>query len=331
MFSAGSRTYFCGMTEAGRNMAGGTLSRPDQAAYSAQCFNERERIMHFIDVCVASAFSKNNRGGNQAGVVLQGASLNRKEKMRTAHQLGYSETAFLSQSELADYKLEYFTPTGEVPLCGHATIAAFVVLNYFGQLKKCEYTIETKSGILSIAVKDGGVIFMQQNTPEFYETLELADVVDCLGFNADTAPGNLPVQIVSTGLRDIIVPVENPLVLETMVPDFAAVSKLSQKWNCVGIHAFSLVEDGKLTAVCRNFAPLYGIDEESATGTSCCALACYLYQYGVKRNQYVFEQGRSLNRISELYVSVNAGDDTVDGVWIGGCGYLVSLKTIEVE
>ena len=50
-------------------MAGGTLSRPDQAAYSAQCFNERERIMHFIDVCVASAFSKNNRGGNQAGVV----------------------------------------------------------------------------------------------------------------------------------------------------------------------------------------------------------------------------------------------------------------------
>ncbi|WP_303193419.1 PhzF family phenazine biosynthesis protein [Hungatella hathewayi] len=153
--------------------------------------------MHFIDVCVASAFSKNNRGGNQAGVVLQGASLNRKEKMRTAHQLGYSETAFLSQSELADYKLEYFTPTGEVPLCGHATIAAFVVLNYFGQLKKCEYTIETKSGILSIAVKDGGVIFMQQNTPEFYETLELADVVDCLGFNADTAPGNLPVQIVS--------------------------------------------------------------------------------------------------------------------------------------
>ena len=178
-------------------MAGGTLSRPDQAAYSAQCFNERERIMHFIDVCVASAFSKNNRGGNQAGVVLQGASLNRKEKMRTAHQLGYSETAFLSQSELADYKLEYFTPTGEVPLCGHATIAAFVVLNYFGQLKKCEYTIETKSGILSIAVKDGGGIFMQQNTPEFYETLELADVVDCLGFNADTAPGNLPVQIVS--------------------------------------------------------------------------------------------------------------------------------------
>ena len=45
----------------------------------------------------------------------------------------------------------------------------------------------------------------------------------------------------------------------------------------------------------------------------------------------MFEQGRSLNRISELYVSVNAGNESVDGVWIGGCGYLESLKTIEVE
>ena len=95
-----------------------------------------------IDVCVASAFSKNNMGGNRAGVVLQCPVLSKEEKTKIAYQLGYSETAFLSQSERADYSLEYFTPAGEVPLCGHATIASFVVLKHLNRLKKSGYTIE---------------------------------------------------------------------------------------------------------------------------------------------------------------------------------------------
>ena len=75
-----------------------------------------------MDVYVASAFSKDNRGGNKAGVVLQQARLNEAEKTEIALLMGYSETAFVANSELADFKLEYFTSVGEVPLCGHATI-----------------------------------------------------------------------------------------------------------------------------------------------------------------------------------------------------------------
>lgn len=97
---------------------------------------------------------------------------------------------------------------------------------------------------MSINVEDDGAIFMQQNTPQFYETLNRAEVEPCFGLKAGSGIGNLPVQMVSTGLKDIIVPIESPTVLENMVPDFAAIAKLSQERDCVGIHAFSLTGEG---------------------------------------------------------------------------------------
>ncbi|MBE7725257.1 MAG: PhzF family phenazine biosynthesis protein [Enterocloster citroniae] len=74
----------------------------------------------------------------------------------------------------------------------------------------------------------------------------------------------------------------------------------------------------------------YGIKEESATGTSNCALACYLYRYGLKQPGYVFEQGRNLNSISRIYVRVEGGDDAVSGVSVGGYGYVEGSKTAAV-
>lgn len=78
-----------------------------------------------VHVYVMSAFSKDNKGGNKAGVVLNREELSVSQKMEIAKELGYSETAFVTDSDVADYKIEYFTPTDEVPLCGHATIATF--------------------------------------------------------------------------------------------------------------------------------------------------------------------------------------------------------------
>lgn len=78
----------------------------------------------------------NGSGGNKAGVVLDEFIPNSNVKIALAARLGYSETVFLSDSAKADFKYEYFTPKGEVPLCGHATIASFIVLRDLGRLKK---------------------------------------------------------------------------------------------------------------------------------------------------------------------------------------------------
>ncbi|GMA68163.1 hypothetical protein GCM10025884_17900 [Leuconostoc gelidum subsp. gelidum] len=85
-----------------------------------------------------------------------------------------------------------------------------------------------------------------------------------------------------------MVPIKSTKYLQQLDPNFNVMTELSKEQNVIGVHAFAL-EEGKdnITAICRNFAPLYDIDEESATGTSNCALACYLFKY-VEKNHNIF-------------------------------------------
>ncbi len=282
-----------------------------------------------LDVYTVSAFSKDGTGGNKAGVVLPGVSLSEDEKIQVARKMGYSETAFVSQSPKADFKLEYFTPMGEVPLCGHATIGTFVVLKQLTLLKKSSYTIETKSGVMNITIDQDNLVFMEQNTPRFYELLNKVDMDDC--FNRMSMDEKFPIQIVSTGLKDIMLPINSPMTLENMVPRFSCITELSKEMNCIGIHAFSLINTTEVTAICRNFAPLYGIEEEAATGTSNCALACYLFRYGLKQSNYIFEQGYNLGSVSRIYVKIENKNDVITRASVGGNGYLMDKKSITID
>lgn len=282
-----------------------------------------------VDVYVVSAFSKDNVGGNKAGLVFDRPDLTSAQKMAIARELGYAETAFITKSELADFGLEYFTPTEEVPLCGHATIATFAFMNLTNKLSKSEYTIETKSGVLSMRVDQDGMVFMEQNIPTYSNTLAADSFNECL--DIDSINSKLPIQIVSTGLRDILLPVSSSKALQELKPDFEVMSALSKEQNVVGVHAFSLEQsESEITAICRNFAPLYDIDEESATGTSNCALACYLFKYVEKKSTYIFEQGYNLNSPSRIVVNLTTHDDVIDAVFVGGYGYLVETKSLSV-
>lgn len=280
-----------------------------------------------VHVYVASAFSKDNKGGNKAGVVLDRPDLVPEQKMAIAKELGYSETAFVTESEVADFKLEYFTPTDEVPLCGHATIATFSVLFLLGKLGKSDYLIETKAGILRMKVDEDGKVFMEQNCPEYYEILSVEELGECV--EGAIIDASMPIQSVSTGLKDIILPITSVKELGNAEFNMDAISKLSQENNAVGIHAFSFAENAEVTAVCRNFAPLFGIDEESATGTASCALASYLFKYHEKKTQYIFEQGYSLGQPSRIVVNLSNEDDEIKEIFVGGYGYMVCEKDLD--
>ena len=281
-----------------------------------------------VRVYVASAFSKNEKGGNKAGVLIDDYNLSIKQKMKVPEMLGYSETAFISKSDKADFKLEYFTPVEEVPLCGHATIATFVVLNNLKKLKKLSYKIETKSGILNIQIQDD-IILMQQNLPNYYDIIDKSEIEDCI--DTEVLNTNYPIQIVSTGLKDMLVPINSRENLKKLTPDFEEMKKISKEKDVIGMHMFMLNNTDELTAVCRNFAPLYGIDEESATGTSNCALACYLYKYGIKKNKYIFEQGYELNNPSQIIVYLEENNNEISNVLVGGKGYIVEEVKIDKE
>lgn len=281
-----------------------------------------------MKIYVASAFSKNNQGGNRAGVVI-GEELTNQQKMKIAEKLGYSETAFITVNDQVsdfDYCLEYFTPVEEVPICGHATIASFIVLMNLGKITKNQYKIKTKAGILTITI-NRDTVFMEQNLPLYLGILSSEEIGRCIDRKA--LDKKYPIQIVSTGLKDILVPIDRLENLKSLKPNFEVMKEISKKHQVVGMHAFTLTPSEEATAVCRNFAPLYGIDEESATGTSNCALACYLFHYGIKQQQYIFEQGYELNNPSRIIVNIENDGTEITRVRVGGNGYLV--ETIEIS
>lgn len=281
-----------------------------------------------VDVYVAAAFSKDDKGGNKAGVVLGRSELTSVQKAAIAKEMGYSETAFVLGSGKADFKLQYFTPTEEVPLCGHATIAAFSTLKLLNMLDKTDCTIETEIGILNIHIKDDGLILMEQNCPAYLEVLDSDIFIGCIERNF--IDHRFPIQIVSTGLNDIMLPVDSAEHLEQLSPDFEMIANMSKEKEVVGVHAFTMMKESDVTAICRNFAPLYGIDEESATGTASCALACYLFKYYKHQPQYIFEQGHNMGEISRIVVNLSYHENVIDSVFVGGYGYLLGKRSMSV-
>jgi len=281
-----------------------------------------------VDVYVAVAFSKDAKGGNKAGVVLGRSELTSVQKAAIAKEMGYSETVFVLDSDKADFRLQYFTPTEEVPLCGHATIAAFSTLKLLNMLDKPDCTIETEAGILNIHIKDDGLILMEQNRPAYLEVLDSDIFMGCIERNF--IDHRFPIQIVSTGLNDVMLPVDSVEHLEQLSPDFEIIANMSKEKEVVGVHAFTIIKESDVTAICRNFAPLYGIDEESATGTANCALACYLFKYYKQQSQYVFEQGHNMGDISRIVVNLSYHENVIDSVFVGGYGYLLGKRSLPV-
>lgn len=279
-----------------------------------------------------SAFAKTNEGGNEAGVVPNADFLSEIEMKKIAATMGYSETAFIMKSDVADFNVRFFTPNSEVDLCGHATIGTYFALTSLGYTKPGTYHQETKAGILEIEIKEDMSIMMDQKLPSFFETIERQEIAQSLNIEVDRIPENLPIQIVSTGLRDIIIPIKSIDLLNSLQPDMEKVKEISEKYNVVGYHVFTLESTNNSTACCRNFAPLFGIPEESATGTSNGALGCYLYKYGLidakQASHITIEQGYSMKKPSEILVELTIENSTITKVKVGGKA--LNLSSIEI-
>jgi PhzF family phenazine biosynthesis protein len=266
-----------------------------------------------------SAFQYNNMGGNPAGVVLDADLLSESDMLTIAKEVGYSETAFIMKSLNADFKVKFFTPVAEVDLCGHATIASFNLLRDLHLINKGHYTQETKAGVLQLEIHDN-LVYMEQNIPIFSEIIDRKELINCFDVDANAFSSDMPIQIVSTGLRDIILPIRSLNTLNMLKANSNSISMISEKYDVVGIHAFCLESINKADAHTRNFAPRYGIDEESATGTSNGALACYLSKYSDDSNDrsFEFEQGYIMNLPSRIFVKLINDKGNIESVKVGG-------------
>lgn len=271
---------------------------------------------------VMDAFSEKVFSGNQAGVVLVDRPLSDETMQAIAAEFKHSETAFIFTHESTEdsVKIRYFTPAGEVELCGHATVASFALLRKLELVSDGDTVADTKAGRLSITV-NGQHIWMDMAEPKLVKTLdeaETAQLYSAYGLTPEDGIAGFAPQIVSTGLSDIIMPVRNRQTLLTAVQNEAAVSALSKKLDCVGVHMFAPGGE-ECTAYCSNFAPLFGITEECATGTANGALTYYLHLKGLITPdcENSFIQGEHMGRPSKVLSRLSKSGEAVK-IRIGG-------------
>lgn len=268
---------------------------------------------------IVDAFTDQPFGGNPAGVVLldAGSFLDEGLMLKIAAELRYSETAFVRRHSEREFTVRYFTPKSEVELCGHATIASFFLLQREG-LAAGQCLCHTHAGDLHIEV--GEQVMMQMAKPRIVATLaETEEVYKALGVR-DCRP-ILPVQIVYAGLPDIFVPLPDLATLQSLQPDMEAIADITQRHQAVSFHPFAFADDG-FTAHVRDFAPLYGVPEESATGTANAALTFYLQQCGClgAEAECTFLQGEAMGRPSVVATRIHADGN----LYVGGKAAVVA-------
>jgi len=241
-----------------------------------------------IDVHVVNAFTDQGVGGNPAGVVVDADGLTTQDKLRVAAQVGLSETAFVSASNSAAFKLDFFTPTRQIAHCGHATIATFSYLRQVKRIEEGATSKETIDGNRDIFI-DGNMAFMEQLSPTYVDVEDRMEIIfRSLGMTENDLMANRRPLIVNTGNGFLVVPFKNEEAVLQVNPDFEAIHKISEAYDLIGYYLFS--ERTRVSgrdAGARMFAPRYGILEESATGMAAGPLACFLHdrlQHSVAAN-----------------------------------------------
>jgi PhzF family phenazine biosynthesis protein len=290
-----------------------------------------------VDVQIVNAFIDGVAGGNPAGVVVDANILTAGQKLRVASQVGLSETAFVSASESATTKLEFFTPTRQIAHCGHATIATFSLLRRLGVVSEGRLSKETIDGNRDILV-DGDMVFMEQRAPTYTHVAPASElrgrVVASIGLTPERLRSGVDPFVVNTGNSFLIVPLADEHAVTELRPDLDSVKALSDELDLIGYYVFSTTTKVRgRHAGARMFAPRFGIPEEAGTGMAAGPLACFLHDYlGVEDRDILIEQGWLMKPPSPsvIKVTLELADGQIVRLMAGGSARAVSSMQVDV-
>ena len=292
-----------------------------------------------ITAHIINAFTNDGPGGNPAAVVLNADTLTQVQKQTIAKEVGLSETAFVSESQIADIKLEFFTPNRQIAHCGHATIATFSFLSEQGLLSTMDSSKETIDGVRQVKLL-GNHAYMEQLAPKIssvkdqYQALLTALSLQNSAALLQESDLIAEPKVVDTGNRFLLLGLKDKAKLATLQVDQKRIAEISEILDLIGIYVFSLEtysQEADTTA--RMFAPRYEILEEAATGMAAGPLGCYLYQdLSIKKNNYVIEQGYAMTppSPSKLVVKLMLEDQQITSLLVGGKARWESSINIDV-
>lgn len=282
---------------------------------------------------ILRSFVSKSGGGNKAAVVFDDSGMSDSQMLRLAKKNNFSETAFVDfrRSDENKYQIRYFTPEEEVDICGHAALASFHLLRQLGYIKGNTAYHRTKAGELKVLI-DNDIILIEMKKPELVMKLDLGTVMETIDVDAASivAAQDGLIQVISTGLKDIILEVNGMDTLRNMNIKKESMISVCQKYNLVGMHVVSretIEKDSDFC--CRNFAPAVGIDEESATGTSNASLLYYMlnnYSSLDTSKTYKVEQGYFMNSPSNIFVKAEN-----ESIFVGGAAVIDFMEEFTAE
>lgn len=274
------------------------------------------------------AFTNNPLEGNPCAVVFEAGSLSEAQMLAIAREMNLSETAFVLPSEIAPYRARYFTPAEEIPLAGHPTIATVFALVESGRLalsgSRTRIQLELQVGAIAVDIEaeDGEVqrIVMSQKEPEFFATYDAAEVAAVFGLRPDDILPEVPVQTVSTGTPQLMIPLRSLDALRRARLDAGAYVALRERGDFFSPHLFVL--EG-FTAAGQTAARHFGVPpdtpEDPFTGSATGGMAAYLWRYGLlEEPTFVAEQGHWQRRPGRATVTVIGPRDAIETVQVGG-------------
>ncbi|WP_320127728.1 PhzF family isomerase [uncultured Sphaerochaeta sp.] len=290
------------------------------------------------------AFTNTLFEGNPAGVVLNAEGLSESQMLQIANELHNSETAFIFDKKGSGYDLEvrFFTPTREVPICGHATISAHYVYAKIHGITSGTIRQKTKAGILPVEIikeEEDLRIIMTQAAIEYgpvFNAREKQLLLEALDLADSDLEQTLPIQIVSTGHSKVLVPLKSKQVLDSLSPKNELLIQLSKEIHCNGFYTFTFdsEEPGVLVSG-RMFAPAIGVPEDPVTGNANGPLGAYLTHYGrlpnkKEGNTFLIKQGEAMGRKGYMQVHVFRSGLEPELIKISGRARIVFKTTIDL-
>jgi len=277
---------------------------------------------------IVDVFAESKYAGNQLAVFLgeDVKHLSDAEMLQIAREINYSETTFITSTEMENdgYNVRIFTPKKELPFAGHPTLGtAYIIQKAMLQQPIEKVILNLKVGQIPVTFigESEPVLWMKQNAPIFDKKLTAEQVAPVLNLDINEIDHDYPIQEVSTGVPFIIVPLKTHKALKKAKVNvdklFALVENTDAK--CILIFCPETYHPENQLSV-RMFAHYLGIAEDPATGSANGCLAGYLAEYRYFGDDQVnvrVEQGYEIDRASLLLLKSEKKDGIID-VCVGG-------------
>lgn len=295
--------------------------------------------------------------GNPLAVFPEAEGISDEKMMQIAREMNLSETVFVLPADKENVlrRLRIFTPMREIPFAGHPIVGTWTALAQEDVVPLPEGGTgwqrifhEVGIGVLPVDIefKDGKPVQVEMTQGKFQILAEIddgqeqAELARALGLAREDIDEGLPIQVITTGLSCLAVPVRSLADLRDIHVNSTLLAEIYQRHGGTGCHAFTreTLEVGASRAHARFFAPADNIPEDPATGSACGALGGYLIHHGGLnlepedgRYKFVIEQGDFIHRPSRINLNVKGEAGSVEEVKVGGAAVPVARGEVFFE